>query len=138
MQDPVPAIGLTSRDHCQPGWKVPLPMVKSPSVTTSRWPFAWNFRVSFAVSMLRDSSWAMICLLRWARVAGSFHAAAIAYPATKGTLKSDRRDARFRPPAAERTPGGAQVSRAVMVNRTGTDRAVVTKIESRARVVERL
>ena len=32
----------------------------------------------------------------------------------------------------------AQVSKAVMVSRTGTDSAVVTKIESRARVVERL
>ena len=36
----VPAIGLTSSDQRQPGSKVPLPMVKSPSVTTSMWPWA--------------------------------------------------------------------------------------------------
>lgn len=35
MHDSVPAIGLTSLDHCQPGSKVPLPNVKSPRVTTS-------------------------------------------------------------------------------------------------------
>jgi len=41
MHEPVPAIGLTSLDHCHPGWKVPLPKVKLPKVklpkvTTSR------------------------------------------------------------------------------------------------------
>lgn len=45
------------------------------------------------------------------------------------------------PGAAEKPVVGSlregQVSRAVIVSRTGTDRTVVTKIESRARVVER-
>ena len=47
-----------------------------------------------------------------------------------------------RPRSVKGVPCGAwrreaQASRAVMVSRTGTDRTVVTKIESRARVVER-
>lgn len=35
IHESVPAIGFTSSDHFQPGSKVPLPKVKSPSVTTS-------------------------------------------------------------------------------------------------------
>ena len=49
-----------------------------------------------------------------------------------------RNHARFRPTQHVELMPPAQVSRAVMVSSTGTDRAVVTKIESRASVVERL
>jgi hypothetical protein len=45
-QESVPAIGLTSSDHFQPGSKAPRPRVKPPRVTTSMWPWARNGRVS--------------------------------------------------------------------------------------------
>jgi len=62
--DPVPTIGLTSLDHAQSGWQVSLPSVKVPSVTTSTWALACDFRVSSALSMLCVWSWAITGLLR--------------------------------------------------------------------------
>ena len=61
MHDSVPAMGLTSFDHCQPGSKVPRPSVKSPSVTTSIWPCAAYGRVSLGSSMLRSSTVCLLC-----------------------------------------------------------------------------
>jgi hypothetical protein len=47
----VPAIGFTSFDHRQPGWKVKRPTSAPPTWRISAWPFG-NSRVSSGVAKL--------------------------------------------------------------------------------------